>query len=131
MSDPRSISKESEQQNIQLPLDAVVHGTGCLLERDGEELLFELPYLRTVLADRLFRARLLARNGWGQEERKGLRFAFYVRSHWLRMPPLMLARHLCAARGTAMSELSTMLGESANRLFANQAARAPQTGEAI
>ena len=45
-------------------------------------------------ADRLFRARLLARNGWGQEERKALRFAFYIRSHWLRMPPLMLARHL-------------------------------------
>jgi hypothetical protein len=46
------------------------------------------------VADRLFRARLLARNSWGQEERKGLRFVFYVRSHWLRMPPLMLARHL-------------------------------------
>jgi hypothetical protein len=46
------------------------------------------------LADRLFEARLLARNGWGQERRKLLRFAFYVRSHWLRMPPLMLARHL-------------------------------------
>ncbi|HTU11134.1 MAG TPA: nucleotidyltransferase family protein [Allosphingosinicella sp.] len=45
-------------------------------------------------ADALFRARLLARNAWGQERRKLLRFAFYVRSHWLRMPPLMLARHL-------------------------------------
>jgi hypothetical protein len=45
-------------------------------------------------ADGLFRARLLARNAWGQEQRKLLRFAFYVRSHWLRMPPLMLARHL-------------------------------------
>jgi hypothetical protein len=45
-------------------------------------------------ADALFRARLLARNAWGQEKRKGLRLAFYVRSHWLRMPPLMLARHL-------------------------------------
>jgi len=44
--------------------------------------------------DPLFRARLLARNGWGQERRKLLRFAFYLRSHWLRMPPLMLARHL-------------------------------------
>jgi len=41
-----------------------------------------------------FEARLIARNGWGQERRKLLRFAFYVRSHWLRMPPLMLARHL-------------------------------------
>jgi hypothetical protein len=49
---------------------------------------------RSRLSDRLFEARLLARNGWGQEKRKPLRFAFYVRSHWLRMPPLMLARHL-------------------------------------
>ncbi|MGE0179993.1 MAG: nucleotidyltransferase family protein [Sphingomonas sp.] len=47
-------------------------------------------------ADRLFEARLLARNGWGQEKRKMLRFAFYIRSHWLRMPPLLLARHLLA-----------------------------------
>lgn len=46
------------------------------------------------LTDRLFEARLLARNGWGQEKNKALRFAFYVRSHLLRMPPLMLARHL-------------------------------------
>jgi hypothetical protein len=45
-------------------------------------------------ADALFRARLLARNGWGQPRRPLLRFAFYIRSHWLRMPPLMLARHL-------------------------------------
>jgi len=45
-------------------------------------------------SDRLFEARLLARNGWGQARRPLLRFAFYVRSHWLRMPPLMLARHL-------------------------------------
>ena len=49
---------------------------------------------RARLADRLFEARILARNGWGQEKAKALRFAFYVRSHWLRMPPLMLARHL-------------------------------------
>jgi hypothetical protein len=49
---------------------------------------------RLTWADRLFEARLLARNGWGQERRKWLRFAFYLRGHWLRMPPLMLARHL-------------------------------------
>lgn len=63
------------------------------------ERLYATPVDRKVagrsrLADRLFEARLLARNGWGQESRKALRFAFYVRSHWLRMPPLMLARHL-------------------------------------
>jgi hypothetical protein len=45
-------------------------------------------------ADPLFRARLLARDGWGRPTRRALRFGFYVRSHWLRMPPLMLARHL-------------------------------------
>ena len=49
---------------------------------------------RAVLFDRLVEARLLARNGWGQTTGKALRFAFYLRSHWLRMPPLMLARHL-------------------------------------
>jgi hypothetical protein len=49
--------------------------------------------------DRLFRARLLARNGWGQETRPGLRFGFYVRSHLLRMPMPMLARHLWIKAG--------------------------------
>ena len=44
--------------------------------------------------DRLFERRLLARDGWGRETRKLTRLAFYIRSHWLRMPPLMLARHL-------------------------------------
>jgi hypothetical protein len=44
--------------------------------------------------DGLYERRLLARDGWGRETRPALRLAFYVRSHWLRMPPLMLARHL-------------------------------------
>ncbi len=44
--------------------------------------------------DLLYVRRLLARDGWGRETRKCLRFAFYIRSHWLRMPPLMLAKHL-------------------------------------
>ncbi|AUW59195.1 hypothetical protein C1T17_14965 [Sphingobium sp. SCG-1] len=46
------------------------------------------------VADRLIVARLLARNEWGQETRKAVRFGFYLRSHWLRMPPAMLMRHL-------------------------------------
>jgi hypothetical protein len=45
-------------------------------------------------SDPLFRARLLARDGWGRPTRPLLRLAFYIRSHWLRMPPLMLVRHL-------------------------------------
>lgn len=44
--------------------------------------------------DRIVVRRLLSRDDWGRETGKALRFAFYLRSHWLRMPPLMLARHL-------------------------------------
>jgi hypothetical protein len=44
--------------------------------------------------DRLYRRRLLARDGWGRPSRKLTRLGFYVRSHWIRMPPMMLARHL-------------------------------------
>lgn len=50
--------------------------------------------LRLSASDRLFIRRLLARDGWGRATRPVTRFGFYVRSHWLRMPPTMLARHL-------------------------------------
>ncbi|MFL9842447.1 nucleotidyltransferase family protein [Sphingomonas sp. ST-64] len=49
---------------------------------------------RLSLADRPYIRRLLARDGWGQQTRKLTEFAFYLRGHWLRMPPLMLAKHL-------------------------------------
>ncbi|HVF95162.1 MAG TPA: nucleotidyltransferase family protein [Sphingomonas sp.] len=49
---------------------------------------------RRDAGDRLFERRLLARDGWGRPTRPGTRLAFYVRSHWLRMPPGLLARHL-------------------------------------
>ena len=49
---------------------------------------------RLTLSDRLFLACLTARDGFGRDGRKGVRFAFYLRSHWMRMPPVMLARHL-------------------------------------
>lgn len=39
-------------------------------------------------------ARLLTRDSWGRQTRPFLRLAFYIRSHWLRMPPFMLAQHL-------------------------------------
>jgi hypothetical protein len=45
-------------------------------------------------ADGLYRRRLLARDGWGRTTRPLTRLGFYVRSHMLRMPPAMLARHL-------------------------------------
>lgn len=49
---------------------------------------------RLVPKDALITRRLLARNGWGQETHKFTRAGFYIRSHWLRMPPFKLARHL-------------------------------------
>lgn len=45
-------------------------------------------------ADRWFLRRLLARDDWGRPTRWFIQQAFYIRSHWLRMPPLMLAKHL-------------------------------------
>jgi hypothetical protein len=47
-----------------------------------------------VPEDGWYRRRLLARDDWGRATALLLRQAFYVRSHWLRMPPTMLARHL-------------------------------------
>ena len=38
--------------------------------------------------------RLLARDVWGRPTRRLTRLGFYMRGHWLRMPPMMLARHL-------------------------------------
>lgn len=46
------------------------------------------------MTDRLFLHRVTARDGWGRATRPRTRLAFYLRSHLLRMPPLMLARHL-------------------------------------
>ena len=45
-------------------------------------------------ADRLYIRRITARDGWGRPTRPITRLGFYVRSHLLRMPPAMLARHL-------------------------------------
>ncbi|HEX8571660.1 MAG TPA: nucleotidyltransferase family protein [Allosphingosinicella sp.] len=48
----------------------------------------------SIAADSPFLRRLLARDGWGRATRPLTRLGFYVRSHLLRMPPAMLARHL-------------------------------------
>ena len=60
--------------------------------------LFGTPFpdgwRRSASSDRLYVRRLTARDGWGRQIRPFTRLGFYIRSHWLRMPPLMLARHL-------------------------------------
>jgi hypothetical protein len=45
-------------------------------------------------ADKHYIRRILARDIWGRGSHKFTRFCFYIRSHWIRMPPLMLAGHL-------------------------------------
>jgi hypothetical protein len=44
--------------------------------------------------DKWYVRRFTARDNWGRGSRKFTRLIFYIRSHWLRMPPLMLMRHL-------------------------------------
>lgn len=61
-----------------------------VLKGSGQE---KIGY-RIAATDRLHVRRLLARDGWGRATRPLTRLGFYVRSHWLRMPPAMLARHL-------------------------------------
>ena len=59
--------------------------------------LTEIPtqwFRMPTSVDRLLIRRLTARDSWGRGSRKLARLVFYIRSHWLRMPPLMLARHL-------------------------------------
>ena len=49
---------------------------------------------KLTVIDHLFLRRLTARDGWGRQTRKLTELGFYLRSHWLRMPPAMLVRHL-------------------------------------
>ena len=70
----------------------------------GRALRFSREFFGTSVApalagrpdplDRLIRRRLLARDRWGMPTNRAVRRLAYVRSHWLRMPPAMLARHL-------------------------------------
>jgi len=80
---------------------SALHGTTSYLSRALRltHHLFETPVDPWLAweprrGDVFFLSRLLARNGWGQETRWILRVAFYVRSHWIRMPPHKLAVHL-------------------------------------
>jgi len=76
------------------------HGLGWEMARAGRlshalygtEVPSEWQALKPL--DHLYLRRLTARDGWGRQGRRLTRLGFYVRSHWLRMPPLMLARHL-------------------------------------
>jgi Uncharacterised nucleotidyltransferase len=76
-------------------LRAQHHGLEHIVVRAGrlaEQLYGDPVSLHT--SDRLFLRALTARNDWGRPTRPFTRLLFTIRSHWMRMPPLMLARHL-------------------------------------
>ena len=85
---------------LSLAARAAEHGAADVIARAARlvHAVFETPvpaqWRRPTLADRAFVRRLYARDGWGRGTRPATRLAFYVRSHWLRMPPALLARHL-------------------------------------
>jgi len=77
------------------------HGLAAALQRALRlaHRLYETPVDPPIMgrwrvSDALFAARVTAIDGWGQRTRKLLRRGFYIRSHLLRMPVPMLARHL-------------------------------------
>ena len=63
--------------------------------------------------DVIYRRRLLARDGWGRQTRTATRLGFYVRSHWLRMPPTMLAQHLWTKWRKGQAASRSSVGTSA------------------
>jgi Uncharacterised nucleotidyltransferase len=52
------------------------------------------PFDRWHRQDKWYRARILARDDWGRETHKFVRFVFYIRSHLIRMPLPLLIKHL-------------------------------------
>ena len=97
----RHYAEEDEEFWTELQVRAKTHDLVQEMQRALRlaARLYETPVYRfsagqTEFADYFYVRRLLARDGYGRETRKLTRFAFYVRSHWLRMPPMLLARHL-------------------------------------
>ena len=97
----RHFSEAEEEFWRELDSRAKIHGLANELARAARLAadLYATPVRendasQTKITDHPYIRRLLARDGYGRETRKLTRFAFYVRSHWLRMPPVMLARHL-------------------------------------
>ncbi len=84
----------------QLEARAALHGLqdamhrAARLSRDLYGAALPNGWDRHDPADRWFRRRLFARDDWGRVTRPVLDQTFYIRSHWLRMPPLMLTKHL-------------------------------------
>ena len=84
----------------ELDARAALHGLrapvqrAARLARDLYGAALPPGWKRRESGDGWFVRRLLARDDWGRPTHFALQQAFYIRSHWLRMPPVMLAKHL-------------------------------------
>jgi hypothetical protein len=95
----RQFVAEDDGFSDRLAERARLHGLGEPVERAMRlsYRLFGTPAIwpiRPAVTDALFLRRITAVDGWGRKTRKLTRQGFYIRSHLLRMPPAMLARHL-------------------------------------
>ncbi len=85
---------------LRLHARAAEHGAGAVVRRAARQAhdLFATPVPESWRGGDVFdawcRRRLLARDDWGRADRPLTRLGFYVRSHWIRMPAPLLARHL-------------------------------------
>ena len=86
----RLLGERAQLHQLQAPLARALRFSRDFFGSDVDPVLAGRP---TVL-DSLIRRRLLARDRYGMPTAPLTRQALYVRSHWLRMPPAMLARHL-------------------------------------
>ncbi|WP_420824979.1 nucleotidyltransferase family protein [Sphingomonas corticis] len=96
----REFADADEDFWLKLTARVAEHGAGAPVARAARlaHALFGTPvpgeWRAPAPGDGVFRRRLLARDDWGREDRAATRLAFYVRSHAIRMPPALLARHL-------------------------------------
>jgi hypothetical protein len=83
------LEARAERHGLRLAVSRAVRHAHALFDAPGLD-----SWMKPETGDALFRRRLLARDGWGRAIRPVTRVGFYARSHLLRMPPVMLARHL-------------------------------------
>lgn len=86
----RSLSERSRLHQLEAPLARALRFSRDFFGSQVDAALAGRP----APIDALIRRRLLARDRHGMPTATLVRQALYVRSHWLRMPPGMLARHL-------------------------------------
>jgi hypothetical protein len=96
----REFADRDEAFWLKLAARSAEHGADRVIRRAARlcHAVFSTPiptaWRGLSATDRLFVRRLLARDAWGRGMHPATRLAFYIRSHWMRMPPAFLARHL-------------------------------------